>query len=526
VKLPRRDLLKLGASSALGWALGGCASADSPAMQLEAAQGRLWGTPGSHQLEGMMSSERIPDGMLEVFALGGISPWETFYVVPEHGDPAKGGPYAGQQWWTFQDDDLLSIPKMFARCDGGDRKLIQPFGQDEAGMQVNLGPFVWPLRDRPDILSRMRIWVMAHEAEPHHAAIPLALTGHGRGALRMAGFGTHLERFHQDRRPPGWAAPFSYAVYQTSLDIDGNADAASSVGIHRASARPMSVRLGPENPLPKQLLRRSVEGYSGSLDGLVNYYTQRFAARRQLRGAGAVTRTPVLSDYMAARRVMENHSVLSDMLTAEALSSSQASMCQEGSILDQTRTSLQLAAHLLTDPGAPARYVNVLEGGLYPDPSGLGYDTHGSHVRLGGSNVVHMCQQLAAIINQPKENDPRKLDLDRHMVLINTEFGRTPSREFSKANPKGQGLDHWPWGYVVVGFGGPLDEERSGVVGAIGENARAIGGVSPTEHRAAMLLAMGIWPFSQESFAVADVRGVGTELEAALHLKERVLGYG
>ena len=177
---------------------------------------------------------------------------------------------------------------------------------------------------------------------------------------------------------------------------------------------------------------------------------------------------------------------------------------------------------------SPAKYVNVLEGGLYPDPTGLGYDTHRNHVLWSARNVVHMAKRLTEIINEPGEADPQKLDLDRHTVLINTEFGRTPTREFTKVNPDGSGTDHWPWGYVVIAFGGPFDEERRGIVGSIGEDARAIESISPTEHRAAMLQMMGAWPFAQESFAVSEVRGgdLASELESALWLREHVLGYG
>jgi len=40
-----------------------------------------------------------------------------------------------------------------------------------------------------------------------------------------------------------------------------------------------------------------------------------------------------------------------------------------------------------------------------------------------------------------------------------------------------------------------------------------------------MLLAMGAWPFSDQSFAVGDVRGASSELEAALKLRTEILGY-
>ena len=50
-------------------------------------------------------------------------------------------------------------------------------------------------------------------------------------------------------------------------------------------------------------------------------------------------------------------------------------------------------------------------------------------------------------------------------------------------------------------------------------------GAGPGGLTAAMLLANGAWPFSTEAFNVGDIRGATTELEAALILRERVLGY-
>ena len=85
-------------------------------------------------------------------------------------------------------------------------------------------------------------------------------------------------------------------------------------------------------------------------------------------------------------------------------------------------------------------------------------------------------------------------------------------------------MDHWPWGYVIAVFGGYVQPETDAVVGAIGEGGYATDFLTPTEHRAAMLLASGIWPFTAESYRVGDVRDAKNELDAAMILRERVLG--
>ena len=64
------------------------------------------------------------------------------------------------------------------------------------------------------------------------------------------------------------------------------------------------------------------------------------------------------------------------------------------------------------------------------------------------------------------------------------------------------------------------------LVGSIGEDGFATDYITPTDFRASLLLAKGIWPFNDESFAVADVSADSlNEIEAAIYLREQVLGY-
>jgi hypothetical protein len=128
-------------------------------------------------------------------------------------------------------------------------------------------------------------------------------------------------------------------------------------------------------------------------------------------------------------------------------------------------------------------------------------------------------RRLAAKINEPGEGDPGKLDLDRHLVVISTEFGRTPYREGE------DGLDHWPGGYVQVLLGGPVGPDQAGVVGAIGEDGWATDWLSPADFRAGMLQGLGIWPFSNEAFALGELRIGGSELDAAVALREKLWGH-
>jgi hypothetical protein len=120
------------------------------------------------------------------------------------------------------------------------------------------------------------------------------------------------------------------------------------------------------------------------------------------------------------------------------------------------------------------------------------------------------------LINAPGESDPAKLDLDKTMIILTTEFGRTPDAQ----PPKGR--NHWPYGYPITFIGGPIRER--GIFGACGEDSVATLASSPQENKIAALLALGIWPFAPESFNVSDVPDATDEADAAQRVKERQLG--
>lgn len=450
-----------------------------------------------------------PDGVLELFLFGGVNAFDTFYVLPEFG---AGSP--GRMWHSFQEGPN-GIPAWFANC-GGTGDLLHPFANDAAGRTVQLGPFLYPLRERADILDRMRIVVLAHDDSTHQSGVPHMLCGHQRNNPRMAATAAHVQRHLQDTAGER-ATPYSYVLYPDLFDLSVlNGDAAGAIGLHRASARPMTLRLGPEG-LDAYQLQRPTHGDSRSAhDALVDHYTQRY--RRRVRFGGQDVRSRHLEDFEAARRSLALTPQLLDLLPKSAFSARGGSECGDVSEADYTAMELDLGVHLLTHPTDAAKYVTVLDGGLLPAAGGGAYDTHFFHVSQSARNVVHMARTLADRINRPDEDDPGKLDLDRHMVLLTTEFGRSP---VSNAG----GLDHWPFGYAVVVIGGPTTASQKGVVGAIDDEGLATDFITPADFRASMLMAQGIWPFSDQSFAVGDISEGDTEARAATWLREHVLGY-
>ena len=528
----RRRFLEHVASAAAAASMGACRDKTATVYTPQTQWNGNWGGTVPQQRFALLGPDATPDGILEVFLLGGLTPWETFYAAPSHGNPQRPSPYQGQQWWSFQNPPAsLSVPEWYTNCVGSSSPLLTPWQTDSNGIEVFLGPFIESLRQRPDILSRMKVWVMRHDTEPHELSIPLAMSGHPLGNPRMASLGAHIQRYFSERNGTR-TAPYAYTVYMNALQLAAAGKAASSVGLHRASSRPLEVALSAAPTLPLQLPRTTVAGYRDELDALLRHY-QKTAANRLGRGKLPDLRSPGFDDYTFARSALENHQALTGLLTNELLSSDYIDLClpQEvpdgpGSIVrDEVETGLRTATRLLTAHTDAARYVQFVDSGIYTDPVGQGYDAHGNHVVQSAPNIHHLVTQLVRQINEPGENDPTKLDLDRHFILLNTEFGRSPYPEVSPRNPHGGGTDHWPWGYVVVGFGGFIREQQAGLLGAIGENGIATEFITPAEHRAALLSAMGIWPFTEESFAVGDIRDVGTELDAAVFLREHILGY-
>ena len=513
----RRDFLKALSSAGIGASVGACSgSGEQPGFSAGA-----WGVAPPEWAHLLIPEERRPEGVLDLYLMGGMCPWDTFYTVPEYGQSN------GTMFNTFLNPaktGQASVAEYFERCEGGNRALTEPYAVDARGKTVHLGPWLYPLRDRPDILERTRVFVLRHLFEPHGVASPLALCGHPRGTPRMACTGAHVQRFWRDRGDPGRRTPHSYVLYSMDSEIAAQFDihAASATGLHPASVRPLNVRLVRDNPLPEQLARAHLQGQQTAVDDSVEYYLRRF---RERLGVPSAVRS--LEELVDARAALRYSGDLVDVLTPDLLASVGGAECgfEAANGLDTTAMGLRLAVDLLTRPTHRARHVNVVDSGLI-NALGAGYDTHDYHVLESSRNVVHMSRLLAEHINRPDEQDPRKLDLDRHTVLLTTEFGRTPYVETGKE----EGLDHWPFGYVVVAIGGFVDKERAGLVGAIDEQGFADMSVSrsfsPAEFRAAVLMGMGIWPFANESFAVGDtLHPFETREILAAYLRQELLGY-
>ncbi len=454
--------------------------------------------------------------VLEIFLYGGLSVWETLYLVRDYGKPDDPDPMLRNT-----QSYALSMTQAGAAC--GNVDLDRTFGTDANGATVELGPFAHLLHARTDVRDRMRLVVQHHTLEPHEAAVPLALTGRPVGQPSAAGLGAHIQRARIDSgASAGRASPHSY-VFATGGISSDNVAAAALPGGHGGSSRPVLIKTDNAARFTNLLQRNTLGANRGSHDALVSAYHEQYEGRLSWPTRGRVRSTKA-DDLSIAFDRAKNADAIRAVLADDLFAMQSDTTCGV-SRRSLPLMSLTAARRLLTHPTEPASYVCVSDTGLYEASGGGGYDTHNDNAVDTAVNFNNILKALFGIINAPGENDPTKISLDDTLIILNTEFGRTPWRQ-------GQdGRNHHPYGYATAFIGGPILAEHKGIYGAIGRDGRSIRGSetvpgygAPSENRIAALLAMGFWPFAGEGFNVADVAGATNELDAARHAIAKYLG--
>lgn len=500
--MKRRDFLRAGAAAA-GLAL------------LPRRAYSAWGETPAASSSVILAPGARAERCLEVFLYGGMASYHTFYAVKEHGKPDDPNPaLRNTQYYQF-DSDKRSV--WGGQCGAGnDASWLSPFATDALGKTVHFTPAVAPLLDRPDILDRTRVIVMRHDFQPHEIAIPMMLTGQRLGSPRLAGLGTHVQRYWNDREDTGRTVPFSFVFSPEGALPAFNIAAASSVGQHPGSARPLHIYTSADTDIGEVVGRKYLREDISRVDPLLDYYAKR-SSERYIDKAGNPLRSGAISDHQFAISSLLNAPNLQSVLTPNLFSTPSSSTCGTNATSDVSKMTIDAAISLLTHASTPARYVNVVDGGtvFYGD---LPYDSHSGLVNTATINLRNTLRNIVSRINEPGENDPNKLNIEDTLITINAEFGRAPEPEGGEF---GTGSNHYPFGFVSILIGGPV---QRGVVGAIGPDGSASEYLTPSELRAAALAALGIYPFSAQSFAVGDVRAATTEADGLAWLNEYVLG--
>jgi len=448
--------------------------------------------------------------ILEIFLYGGLSPWETFYFRPGLSDP----------WLQFE-SEFQSLDWSCSTL--ADSLQTQAFANDTAGQAIELGPATHPLW-RNDIRSRTRTVVLRHNLEPHEAAVPYAMTGHRLGRPQLAGMGAQIAHFWQAQAPR--AMPYAYVCVPSATSFPSdNIQSAWATGMHGGESRPLTLKLGPgSTALLGQLERANREP---GTDALLNQYRALYRDQLRWQGSGDPVRSKGFFAYDTSAGSLINATDLRAQLQTVSLALQDNAACPPvvaGSPTNTTRTGIEIAVKLLSLPDTDApRYVGVVDAGHVEHGMGGGYDTHSfNHETYTSMNLYNTLSSLANVIRAPGDTTPNKLDLDDVMVVLTTEFGRTPNRS-------GDGRDHWTYGYVGVLIGGPVTQ---GVSGTIGGNH--IAGDMPgqsftaTDFRAAALVSSGIDPFAPGNYGIGDVsesvRVPNDEDLTSINLRTSILG--
>jgi uncharacterized protein (DUF1501 family) len=358
---------------------------------------------------------------------------------------------------------------------------------------------------------------MRHNLEPHEAAIPYSLTGHLLGRSNFAGLGAAVgHRFV----PTGHPEPYSYALMPNNIPIGSdNFQGIHATGTHGGEFRPLTVVIGPSGSTITTRLARTM---GTDADALLQQY--RALYKDELRWSGGPpTRSKAFQAYDTSLNAVLSASTLTALLTPAPFTPGTDPECPAGGtagITNLPAACVKVAAYLLTQPNGP-RHVGLIDGGLITASGGGAYDTHNRNVRDTSVNLWNVLSALADRIDPSPTPAAGKISLSDTLVVLKTEFGRTPM-------PSGNGRNHWPQGYVNVLIGGPITTR--GIAGTMNGAGHGVTHYTSTDLHGALLMAAGIFPFESENFGVGDFgpstkRATATgEEDTATELRRQVLG--
>ena len=514
--LSRRAFLTQSAALAAGASVGGY-PAIAPAQQSSGGWGDL-----SELLPGAKSYK-----VLEIHLHGGLSPWETFYVRLGRGLDWRGfdAKVNATAWPHAGSDDQQNLCRFSSRS--GTRTM--PFDTTHADHHIHLGPATAPLW-RDDILKRMRVVVLQHDLLPHEAAIPYAATGLRLGRPQMAGMGAAVQARRKAIDPDG-KAPAAYVCLSDPAASMDSMPAFWSSGMLGGGARPVVLRIGGGDQFVQRLERENAKDGNSTerFDNLLTAYRNAYDGMMQSplmapNGHPIPIRSKGFVEYDAALRMLKNAKELHTVLTGSGLGLFEnindggcVRLGDGGALapvtLNITRMSLTAAAALLRPPGN-AGYACVIDSGL-ENAQGTAYDTHfNNHVEVTFTNLYNTLASLRSLI------DLQLIDLDNTLIVLSTEFGRTPFKsDQGQPSAASDGRDHWPQGYTAALIGGPIAAidppdapfnpgSAARVLGRI-EDATGVAAArsvfTATDLRAAAVLAAGINPFTGDYINQGDL---------------------
>lgn len=420
-----------------------------------------------------------PKKILEIFLYGGLSAWESFYVDLDKQDILFQGELreALESTWLLQ-----------ACGSAQNGTTLRTFG----GMRWSVATS--PLWTRPDLLARTRVVTMTHEFGAHPVAIPLALTGRRLGDGRAASLGAAIKRRYPDQHT-------SYVLMPDRLRFFRGDDVAFSawlsVGGHGLAAQPILVPMSAGASDLARWAPRS--GIHPGADALTTFYADLY------EGGLAGSRSRGFAAYKAALGSLPESpgltTVFDSSLRGEGTTADHCSTnpANAGPKPNTTRACLDMAAWLFNTKGT--RYVGMVDVGIGTD-TGAAYDGHGHSAGVTFGNLFLLLKELSRVTS-PDTPAADRISIDDTLIILNTEFGRTPGAQGST------GRDHYGRGYVVVLIGGPIQPTASGepkLIGSFDWTATFPAGTyTPANLACVALTAAGIDPHVTDNFAFHEL---------------------
>ncbi|MDX2464092.1 MAG: DUF1501 domain-containing protein [Porticoccus sp.] len=400
--------------------------------------------------------------------------------------------------------------------------------------------------------------VQSHDLLPHEAAIPYVSTGSRLGRQNQAPLGAAIQHRQAEldlEAGNGRVLPHSYALLPETNFSGGSLftlvqQIQSLTGLHPGSSKTLAMKIGPAfGDFIAQLNRNNLGTEKAAVNSLIDQFRGQYRDKLRWPSNNIVTRSTAFSDYdAAAARLMTADSLEALLSSAPQTISPQEFCAREGaspfSTADNgTRAAIEFAAFLLTRPAdQAASSVFVLDTGIAR--TGLAYDVHSFfNAADTGTNLWNLLDSLVSVIrdpNNPTADDANKIDLDETIIVINTDFGRTPfTSSGGTPSATSNGRDHYPGASTMVCFGGPVKQELTDgidgrVIGSItdGSDETVMSDIpySATDTKAALLVAAGIDPFAAQNFALGSLTpslvGSGVDLHHSTMINLRDTFFG
>ena len=390
-----------------------------------------WGVWPSDKQSSLLPAEYQVPRVLELNMNGGMNPWDTFYGVPDWGvaDFTFGNQFAPGATGIIPRRPPATIASQTAASPARSSRRWHHRRQRRRSVPRSVGLSVprpprraRPHADRGDEPRRRRARGRQPDLVHRHPPGPAA---HGRGRHRDPALLQREPRSARGRRRPGGAVlvcglPGRLQAVQRRLGLHGRLPPRLGAAAHRLG-HPELRALQPAHP-PRcrrpASVRPSPRLLPGGIrtSGCASSGTPPPPARRSATTTSSPTSpasTPPISTDILSNDLFATIPAPSTICGAAAFSGQ-----------DMPRMQARMAASLLTRETDAARYVLWIDAGINPRPTGA--TTHTLHTVQAGRTYPTPSSPLD-IIN--RTTAPSSARLDDTMIVINSEFGRTPGQQ-------------------------------------------------------------------------------------------------